>query len=303
MSTVEKHIEIKVPVSVAYNQWTQFEKFPEFMEGIEEVKQLTDKTLYWSAEIGNKDKEWNAEITEQIPDQRIAWKSTTGARNDGVVWFTSIDSNTTRVNVEMTYEPEGIVENIGSALGIFSNRVEGDLERFKDFIEYRGNETGAWRGKIENGQVMHDKFNSSSSSLNNTMSSNNTDKMIDANNLNSPYYSHNNVNSEKGSTIGTPTGDITGNHTGANSLGANSTQKPLDTYNSNISSGSNVSSDNMNYIKESVDNSKELGSSASNTTSSVNPANSFKSGESLNATKGSLLDDDGEIDKKGSRSI
>lgn len=148
MPTVEKSCQVNVPVSTAYNQWTQFEDFPKFMEGIKEVRQLDDTHLHWRAEIAGKDKEWNAQITEQIPDKRIAWRSTTGAPNGGVITFHRIDDNTTRIMVQMDYEPEGVVENVGDALGVFSRRVEGDLERFKDFIESRGQETGAWRGQV-----------------------------------------------------------------------------------------------------------------------------------------------------------
>jgi len=148
MSTVEKSIEVKVPDSTAYNQWTQFEDFPKFMEGIKEVRQLDDTHLHWRAEVAGKDKEWDAEITEQIPDKRIAWRSTTGTLNGGVVSFHRIDNDTTRIMVQMDYDPEGITENIGDAVGVFSHRVESDLERFKEFIESRGSETGAWRGSV-----------------------------------------------------------------------------------------------------------------------------------------------------------
>jgi uncharacterized membrane protein len=152
MPTIEKSIEVNVPVSKAYNQWTQFEDFPEFMEGIKEVRQLDDIHLHWVAEVAGKDKEWNAEISEQIPDQRIAWHSTTGARNAGVVTFHRIDDDTTRIMLQMDYEPEGVIENVGDAIGVVSRRVEGDLQRFKTFIESLGHETGAWRGEVERGQ-------------------------------------------------------------------------------------------------------------------------------------------------------
>ncbi|HEY8609077.1 MAG TPA: SRPBCC family protein [Noviherbaspirillum sp.] len=152
MSTVEKSIEVNVPVNTAYNQWTQFEEFPRFMEGITEVRQLDDTHLHWCADVGGKRKEWDAEITEQIPDKRIAWRSTTGAPNAGVVTFHHIDANTTRIMVQMDYDPEGVTENVGDALGVFSHRVHGDLERFKEFIESRGQETGAWRGAVNEGQ-------------------------------------------------------------------------------------------------------------------------------------------------------
>jgi len=149
MASVEKHIDVEVPVSVAYNQWTQFEEFPRFMEGVESVKQLDDRRLHWCATVAGKREEWDAEITEQTPDQRVAWTSTTGAKNAGVVTFHHLDDRTTRVMLQLEYEPRGVVESAGSALGFVTRRVEGDLERFKEFIESRGRETGAWRGEIE----------------------------------------------------------------------------------------------------------------------------------------------------------
>jgi len=152
MSTVEKSIVVNVPVSAAYNQWTQFEDFPKFMEGVEEVTQIDDTHLHWHASIGGVDKEWDAEITEQLPDQRIAWRSVGGAPNSGVVSFQELSENSTRVTVRMQYEPEGVIENAGDAVGVLSSRVEGDLERFKDFLESRGQETGAWRGTVLPGQ-------------------------------------------------------------------------------------------------------------------------------------------------------
>jgi uncharacterized membrane protein len=149
MSNIEQSIDVNVPVRTAYNQWTQFEEFPRFMEGVEEIRQLDDKRLHWRANIGGKEKEWDAVITEQIPDQRIAWKNTTGAQNAGVVTFHHISDKTTRVMLQLEYDPEGIVENVGDAVGVVSSRVRGDLKRFKEFIEERGSETGAWRGKDE----------------------------------------------------------------------------------------------------------------------------------------------------------
>lgn len=149
MATVERSIEVNVPVHTAYNQWTQFETFPEFMEGIVKIKQLNDTELYWQANIAGKEETWNARITEQVPDQRIAWTNTTGATNAGVVTFHRIDDSTTRVMLQMTYEPEGVVETAGSLLGFVERRVKGDLERFKKFIEERGVETGGWRGHVK----------------------------------------------------------------------------------------------------------------------------------------------------------
>jgi uncharacterized membrane protein len=148
MSSIEKSIEVNVPARVAYNQWTQFEEFPRFMEGVETVRQLDDRHLQWRAEIGGKTLEWKAEISEQIPDKRIAWHSLEGARNAGVVTFHRLSDDKTRIMLQLDYEPQGAVENVGDWLGVASSRVQGDLERFKDFIEERGVETGAWRGKV-----------------------------------------------------------------------------------------------------------------------------------------------------------
>ena len=148
MAKIEKSIDVHVPVRTAYDQWTQFEEFPRFMEGVEEVRQLDDRRLHWRAKVGGKEEEWDAEITEQLPDERVAWRSTSGAENAGVVTFHHIDANTTRVMLQLEYDPEGVVENVGDALGVVSRRVEGDLKRFKEFIEGRGAETGAWRGEI-----------------------------------------------------------------------------------------------------------------------------------------------------------
>jgi len=153
MEHVEKSIEGDAPVSTVYNQWTQFEEFPRFMEGVEDVKQLDDKRLHWRADIGGKIVEWDAEIFEQIPDRRVAWRSVTGEFNSGMVNFEPLGSTRTRVSVKINYQPEGTMEKIGSALGIVSQRVHRDLERFKEFIEARGRETGSWRGEIEGRHV------------------------------------------------------------------------------------------------------------------------------------------------------
>ena len=149
MANVVEHIDVKVPVGTAYNQWTQFEDFPKFMEGVKSVTQTDDTHLRWVAEVAGKDKEWDAEITEQHADERVAWNSTSGADNAGVVTFHRIDDETTRVTLQMDVDPEGLVENVGTALGFLERRVKGDLERFKEFIESRGTETGAWRGEVE----------------------------------------------------------------------------------------------------------------------------------------------------------
>ena len=149
MSTIEQSIDVNVPVRTAYNQWTQFEEFPRFMEGVEAVRQLDQQRLHWRAKIGGRVEEWDAVITEQHPDERIAWKNTTGAPNAGVVTFHRLSDTTTRVMLQMEYDPQGVVENLGDMLGVVSRRVANDLECFKEFIEARGQETGAWRGEVE----------------------------------------------------------------------------------------------------------------------------------------------------------
>jgi uncharacterized membrane protein len=157
MDHVEKCIEVDAPLSMVYNQWTQFEEFPRFMHGVEEVKQLDDKRLRWRAEIGGKVVEWDAEIFEQIPDRRVAWRSISGPLNSGMVNFESLGPNRTKIWLKINYRTEGAMEKLGSALGVVSQRVEGDLERFKEFIEGRGAETGAWRGQIEGRTVESDR--------------------------------------------------------------------------------------------------------------------------------------------------
>ena len=149
MASVVESIDVNVPLSVAYNQWTQFEEFPRFMEGVTSVTQTDDTHLTWVAEVGGVEREWDAEITEQHPDERVAWRATSGAQNAGVVTFHRIDDTTTRVTLQMDADPEGFVENVGTALGFLDRRVKGDLQRFKDFIESRGSETAEWRGEVE----------------------------------------------------------------------------------------------------------------------------------------------------------
>jgi uncharacterized membrane protein len=148
MATIEKSIDVGVPVRTAYNQWTQFEEFPRFMEGVERVEQLDDTHLHWIANVAGRRKEWNARITEQLPDERVAWTSEGGARNGGVVTFHKLDPQRTRIMLQLEYDPDDVVEKVGDALGFVSNRVRGDLDRFKHFIESRGQETGAWRGEV-----------------------------------------------------------------------------------------------------------------------------------------------------------
>jgi uncharacterized membrane protein len=148
MEHIEKSIEVEAPLSTVYNQWTQFEEFPEFMDGIEQVTQIDEKRLHWKARIAGKEREWDAEIFEQVPDQRIAWRSTSGTMNSGMVNFEPAGPDRTIVRLKINYEPEGVMESIGNAMGVVSGHVQGDLERFKTFIEARGSETGGWRGSI-----------------------------------------------------------------------------------------------------------------------------------------------------------
>jgi uncharacterized membrane protein len=156
MEMIEKSVEVEAPVSTVYNQWTQFEEFPRFMKGVKEVRQLDDKRLHWKAEIAGKDKEWDAEIYKQEPDEVIAWRSTSGAQNAGEVKFDKVSGGKTRVTLVMEYEPEGAIENIGDAVGAVSMRVQNDLDLFKELIEERGRESGAWRGEIQGGKVSND---------------------------------------------------------------------------------------------------------------------------------------------------
>ena len=153
MARVEKSVEIDLPVRPVYNQWTQFEEFPKFMEGVEEVNQLDDRRLHWRASVGGREQEWDAEIREQVPDQKVIWVNTTGKENAGVVRFEPVGPDRTRVYLEMSYDPEGFIENVGDKLGMMGRRVQGDLDRFKDFMEARGTETGAWRGELDNPDV------------------------------------------------------------------------------------------------------------------------------------------------------
>ncbi|MFL5779606.1 MAG: SRPBCC family protein [Chloroflexota bacterium] len=153
MSKVKDSIEVDVPVRTAYDQWTQFESFPEFMEGVKRVVQLDDKTLEWTAEIAGKEKTWQAEIVEQVPDTRVAWRSLDGAPNGGVVEFQPAGPNRAQIMLELEAEPEGPVEKAGDALGFLDRRVKGDLKRFREFIESRQVPTGAWRGEIRGGDV------------------------------------------------------------------------------------------------------------------------------------------------------
>jgi uncharacterized membrane protein len=149
MSEVTKTVDVDVDVRTAYNQWTQFEEFPRFMEGVEQVEQLDDRHLRWHVDIAGIDREFEAEITEQTPDQRVAWRSRSGVDQGGVVTFHALDDEHTRVTLQMDFDPEGFAEQVGDKTGVVGARASGDLKRFKQFIEDRGTETGAWRGEID----------------------------------------------------------------------------------------------------------------------------------------------------------
>jgi uncharacterized membrane protein len=155
MPKIEDSIEVHVPVRQVYNQWTQFEDFPKFMEGIQSVQQLDDTHVHWVAEIRGESREWTTEITEQLPDEKVAWKTIEGeVKNDGVVTFEPIAGGQTRINVQMDVEGESTGENVaGDLLGVVKSQVRGDLERFKQLIENRGEETGAWRGEVREGET------------------------------------------------------------------------------------------------------------------------------------------------------
>jgi uncharacterized membrane protein len=148
MATAEKSVDVDVPISTAYNQWTQFEDFPEFMADVESVTQTDDRHLHWVVEAAGVRRTFDAEITEQHPEERIAWRSTAGTSQSGVVTFHKLDDNSTRVTLQMEMEPEGFVENVGEKTGIISRIVDRDIKNFKEFIESRRTETGAWRGDI-----------------------------------------------------------------------------------------------------------------------------------------------------------
>jgi len=148
VSSIEESVEVGVPVRTAYNQWTQFEEFPRFMEGVEEIRQIDDTHLHWRTKVAGREKEFDARVTEQIPDERVAWTSEDGAEHAGVVTFHRIDDSRTRVMLQLDLEPDSAVEKLGDALGLAKRRVKGDLENFKQMIEARGGETGGWRGEV-----------------------------------------------------------------------------------------------------------------------------------------------------------
>jgi uncharacterized membrane protein len=149
--TIDESIEVNVPVSAAYNQWTQFEDFPLFMEGVDHVQQKDDTRLHWIAKVGGKTNEWDAKILEQHPDKQVSWISEDGKKTRGTVTFEPVGESRTRINLSMSYQAEGLKEALGSAAGLDQRRVRGDLDRFKELIESRGTESGAWRGEVSAG--------------------------------------------------------------------------------------------------------------------------------------------------------
>jgi uncharacterized membrane protein len=149
LSTITESVDVQVPVSTAYNQWTQFETFPAFMEGVEDVHQVDNTHMHWVTNIGGVTREFDATITEQHPDERVAWKSDSGPTHAGVITFHRLNDDTTRVTAQMDLDPEGFAEKAADKLGVLNRRVKGDMQRFKDFIEHRGHETGAWRGDVK----------------------------------------------------------------------------------------------------------------------------------------------------------
>lgn len=148
MGTVTQSVDVDVPVNVAYNQWTQFEEYPQFMEHVQRVEQIDDTHLRWHVKLGPAERQFGAVIDEQHPDERVAWHSTEGPTHAGVVTFHRIDEGKTRVTAQMDIDPEGVAENVADALNIVDVQIKGDMKRFKEFIEQRGTETGAWRGDV-----------------------------------------------------------------------------------------------------------------------------------------------------------
>ncbi|HEV7193264.1 MAG TPA: SRPBCC family protein [Jatrophihabitantaceae bacterium] len=148
MASVTESVDVDVDVSTAYNQWTQFESFPQFMGGVESIKQVDETHTHWKTSINGVTREFDTEITEQHPDERVAWKSTDGTSHAGVVTFHRLDANKTRVTAQIDWQPEGIAEKAGAAIGVDDRQVKADMHRFKEFIEGRGDETGAWRGDV-----------------------------------------------------------------------------------------------------------------------------------------------------------
>jgi len=151
VSSVTESVDVNVPISTVYNQWTQFESFPEFMDGVDEIKQLDATHTHWVISVAGAHREFDAEITEQHPEERVAWKSTDGTTHAGVITFHRLSETTTRVTAQIDWQPDSLVEKVGAAVGVDDRQIKSDLARFKEFIEKRGAETGAWRGNVEAG--------------------------------------------------------------------------------------------------------------------------------------------------------
>jgi uncharacterized membrane protein len=148
LKSIQDSIDVAVPVTTAYNQWTQVESFPAFMFGVEQVSQITETRTHWRTRVAGAEREFDAEITEQHPDERIAWRTVDGVHHSGVVTFHRLDDRRTRIMLQLEFAPEGIIEKAGAALGVLGRQTEGDLARFKEFIESEGTATGAWRGDV-----------------------------------------------------------------------------------------------------------------------------------------------------------
>ncbi len=149
MSTITESVDVDVPITTAYDQWTQFESFPQFMDGVEEIRQIDDTHNHWVIKVAGVTREFDATITEQHPEERIAWRADDGPNHAGVVTFHRLDDNKTRVTAQMDIDPEGFVENVADKAGILDRRIKADMKRFKEFIESRGSETGGWRGDVQ----------------------------------------------------------------------------------------------------------------------------------------------------------
>ncbi|WET82347.1 SRPBCC family protein [Amycolatopsis sp. QT-25] len=149
MSTITEMVDVEVPVKTAYDQWTQFESFPQFMEGVEEIRQIDATRTHWVTKFGGVSREFDATITGQHPDERVAWTSESGPDHAGVITFHRLDDNKTRITAQMDIDPEGFAENVADKLGVLDRRIKGDMKRFKEFIESRGRGSGAWRGDVD----------------------------------------------------------------------------------------------------------------------------------------------------------
>jgi len=242
VARIEENIDVNVPVRVAYDQWTQFESFPEFMEGVESVRQLDDTHLHWVATVAGKRQEWDAEVSEQVPDQRVAWRSTSGDANAGVVDFHRLGDDRTNVSLTMDVEPSDVIEKIGTAVGIAGSQVKGDLERFKKFIEERNSPTGAWRGEVDRGQVMNDTSGTSSA--------------MDRELTGAGTMGTTGTGSDLGGDFGTGTGTSSGAGTASDSYGVGGSSTVYDTG----STGGQAGSGSTGTTGSGMSNADDLGS-------------------------------------------